>query len=111
MDAEVLENEDVVTEIHDSVMRHSNSNCKKVANDANSNFQRRPLDEGDVVMIAKDFDNNQRTRRRPFDSFYEDGLFTIVQLLDNNRIKVDCIDDTEDIRYVSKGQIKKLNGI
>ncbi|KAI5148435.1 hypothetical protein ENBRE01_0316 [Enteropsectra breve] len=111
MDAEVLENEDVVTEIHDSVMRHFNSYSKKVANDANSNFQRRLFDEGDVVMIAKDFDNNQRTRRRPFDSFYEDGLFTVVQLLDNNRIKVENIDDPEDIRYVSKGQIKKLNDI
>ena len=64
---------------------------------------------GDLVMIKKDFDTNQNTKRRPVDPYFEDDLYKIINLLNNNMVEIRNLNESETIRKVNKNQLKKVN--
>ncbi|TBU13042.1 hypothetical protein CWI38_0550p0030 [Hamiltosporidium tvaerminnensis] len=55
----------------------------------NSNKLKRDLSIKNQVLIKKnEFDRNTKTKRAPFDSFYDNSVFTIAGILMNNMIEV-----------------------
>ena len=75
---------------------------------ANPNTVSRRIEVGDIVMIKMDFDNNSQNRRMPFDSFFESNRFTVLELLDNNMLKLKD-NSTQEIRNVFKNRLRKLS--
>jgi hypothetical protein len=55
--------------IENEVLRDFEGYSERVTRNRNSNLERRRFEIGDRVMIKKDFDNNQATRRNAFNSF------------------------------------------
>ena len=69
----------------------------------------RNINIGDEVKLAKDFDNNTLTRRNPFDSFFEESNFKVLNILGNNMFVIQNLDDLNDVQTVFKGRLKKIN--
>lgn len=82
---------------------------QRTIRNANSNLMSRNINIGDTVKIAKDFDNNTLTRRHPFDSFFEEFDFKVVNILQNNMFVIANVSLPNDIRTVFKGRLKKIN--
>jgi hypothetical protein len=61
--------------------------------------------EGDKLLIKKDFDNNPTTRREAFSTDYEEKIFTVIQVLSSNHLKVQ---NENDIRTIYRGRAKKV---
>ncbi|TBU20970.1 hypothetical protein CWI38_0004p0050 [Hamiltosporidium tvaerminnensis] len=56
----------------------------------------------------KDFDMNTKTKRAPFDSFYDNSVFTVTAILMSNMIEVKNNDG--DTRTVFRGAFRGLRG-
>ena len=95
--------------IENEVLRHFEGYSERVTRNRNSNLERRRFEIGDRVMIKKDFDNNQATRRNAFDSFFEPEIYIIIEILQNNMLKIKEENDNNDIRTVFRGRVKKIN--
>lgn len=78
----------------------------KTIENADSNLVSRNLEIGDQVLIKKDFDTNPGTKKLPFDSFYENSIYSVTDFLENNRIRVQ--DENGNTKTVFKGVIKKI---
>lgn len=90
----------------DSLLSAHNSKYNKKMNSYKQVHQRKKVIEvGDLVLVAKDFDNNPATKRGKFDSFFESSNFEVVEVLDNNTLR---IKNENEIRTVSKSKVKKL---
>ena len=59
--------------------------------------------------MARDFDNNTLTRRYPFDSFYQNSNFKVLNILGNDMFVIQNLDDLNDVRAVFKRRLKKIN--
>jgi hypothetical protein len=90
------------------VAAHFEKYSQRTIRNANSNNNGRAFQFGDFSIIKKDFDNNTNTRRRPFESLYEDGTYKIVNFLNNNMIEIVNIEDPETTRKVHKNRLKKI---
>ncbi len=94
-------------ELREDVLSHFSRYKQRIVENCNSNLIKNSISIGDLVIIKKDFDMNPRTRRSPFDSYFEDPNFTVTRILGNNMIELKNT-VTNEIRAVSKGLIKKL---
>ena len=94
-------------ELREDVLSHFSRYKQRIVDNSNSNLIKNSISIGDLVIIKKDFDMNPRTRRSPFDSYFEDPNFTVTRILGNNMIELKNT-VTNEIRAVSKGLIKKL---
>jgi hypothetical protein len=68
-------------------------------------LRKKKIEAGDFVLVAKDFDNNQQTKRGKFDSFFEPYKFEVLEVLDNRNL---TIQNGTDLRTVSKSKVKKV---
>ncbi|TBU06529.1 hypothetical protein CWI38_2558p0010, partial [Hamiltosporidium tvaerminnensis] len=59
----------------------------------------------DINFDKEDFDMNTKTKRAPFDSFYDNSVFTVTAILMNNMIEVKNNDG--DTRTVFSGVTKR----
>jgi transposase InsO family protein len=105
---ETIYDEHDMTQINDDVLNHFDSYRERIIANANSNLQIRSFNIGDQVMLKKDFDNNMLTKKNAFDSFYEEEKFEIVEVLQNNMIKIKN-SVTNLTMIVFKSRIKKIN--
>jgi hypothetical protein len=63
---------------------------------------------GDKVRLAKDFDNNIKTRKRTFDGFFESESYKIKEILEHEQVKISRTSDNSE-KIVACGRIKKAN--
>lgn len=63
------------------------------------------FNKGDYVFIQKDFDNNQKTKKRKLESFYED-VGIIKEILSNNRLLIEL--KGNDV-IINMARVKKAN--
>ena len=89
------------------VHRHFSSYKQKTIENCDSNLVIRHVEIGDQVLIKKDFDMNPSTKRKPFESFFEEKAFTVVNILSNNMIEL-INNRNGETRRAYKGTIKKL---
>lgn len=87
------------------VLAHNSQYNEKMNFYKQVHLRKKLIEIGDAVLLAKDFDNNQATKRGKFDSFYEPSKFEVVGLVDNTTLKVQ---NGDDVRTVSKSKIKKV---
>ena len=64
---------------------------------------------GITANMKRDFDSNHTALRLLLDSFYEEGRFTVLNLLQNNLPVIKNSSDASDIRTVFKGRLKKID--
>ena len=100
----VLQSED---DLRNSVMTHFAGYRQAMILHSNPNTRGRRLEIGDTVLLKIDFDNNPSNRRNALDGFFEDATYTVVELLENNMIKIKNM-ETEEIKNVFKNRLKKL---
>lgn len=74
---------------------------------SNPNTRRRRIEIGDRVLLKIDFDNNSNNRRNALDGFFENAHYTVLEILENNMIKIKN-SETEEIKNVFKNRLKKL---
>ncbi|TBT98019.1 hypothetical protein CWI39_2626p0010 [Hamiltosporidium magnivora] len=80
---------------------------ERIIESNNSNKLKRDLSTEDQVLIKKkDFDMNTKTKRVPFDSFYDNSVFTVTAILMSNMIEVKNNDG--DTRTVFGAVIKRV---
>ena len=94
--------------INNNALAHFDEYRTRVIYDANSNNTSRTFSSGDFILVKNDFDHNTLTRRNPFDSFYEDDIYEVVEILQNNMLKIKKVGSSETL-IVFKGRVKKLN--
>ncbi|TBT99833.1 hypothetical protein CWI36_1832p0010 [Hamiltosporidium magnivora] len=69
--------------------KHFKNNREIILESNNSNKLKRDLSIRNQVLIKKnEFDRNTKTKRAPFDSFYDNSVFTVAGILMNNMIEV-----------------------
>lgn len=103
----IADNSDSNETIKIEVQKHFQEYKQKIIDNCNSNLAVKVFEVGDHVIIKKDFDMNISTKRKPFESFYEENVYTVVSLLSNNMVELKSNTNGE-IRSVYKGTIKKL---
>ncbi|KAI5155056.1 hypothetical protein ENBRE01_3486, partial [Enteropsectra breve] len=86
--------------LNQEVLAHFETYRDRVVANANSNTVNRPFDLGDRVLVKRDFDSNQRTRRYPFDSFYEDAVFVVKAYSANKRLVIEN-ENTRELKNVT----------
>ena len=89
------------------VATHFQKYKAKIIENKDSNLQASTISLGDRVMIKKDFDANTKTKKLPFDSFYENADYVTVALLNNNMVTIED-QKSKEKRNVFKGIIKKI---
>lgn len=103
---EFLAQDDALVAGADAVVSAHNSQYNQKMNAYKNVHERKRLVEaGDAVLLAKDFDNNQATKRGKFDSFYELSKFEVLEVVSNTTLKVQ---NGSDVRTVSKSKVKKV---
>lgn len=103
----IADNSDSNETIKIEVQNHFQEYKQKIIDNCNANLVVKVFEVGDHVTIKKDFDMNISTKRKPFESFYEENVYTVVSLLSNNMVELKSNTNGE-IRSVYKGTIKKL---
>lgn len=106
-DEGLLENEEE-SNIRDAVMNHFANYRRALIANSNPNTRRRIIEVGDRVLLKIDFDNNPTRRRNALDGFFEDAHYVVVEILENNMIKIKNT-ETEEIKNVFKNRLKKLS--
>lgn len=91
-----------------STLEHFESYRNAMIEQANPNTPANTIEVGDIVQMKIDFDNNTQNRRHPFDSFFHNDRFRVLQLLSNNMIKLQNI-NTSEIINVFKNRLRKYN--
>lgn len=59
------------------------------------------------MLLKIDFDNNSNNRRNALEGFFENATYTILELLENNMIKIKNT-ETGEIKNVFKSRLKKI---
>lgn len=68
---------------------------------------RRKFCVGDQVYLALDFDNNPATKKMPFQSFFSQEIYTVIQVLSDDSVLIQNVDKTlTESVFVSR--IKKV---
>lgn len=62
---------------------------------------------GDEVLVAKDFDNNTATRKRPFEAFFRNDTFSIKQVSGKGSVFIQNLQNGEE-EWISASRIKKI---
>jgi hypothetical protein len=104
----VAQEESLEKQARESVLNNFQLYSQRSTRNANSNLISRNISIGDIVKIARDFDNNVKTRRNAFDSFYEENDFEVLRILQNNMFVIKNLALEDDVRTVFKGRLKKI---
>ena len=80
---------------------------QRMINDSDIHYHRINFNSGIEVLLSRSFDTNQQTRRRKMDSFYEDGIWIILERIGNDSFKIQKINDLTTIQTVCKNRLKK----
>lgn len=104
----ILENDLSINTVENNALIHFDQYRSRVVYNANSNNRSRIFNSGDIVIIKKDFDNNTLTRRNAFESFYEEGEYEVIEILQNNMLKIKKLGG-EQTMTLFKGRVKKIN--
>ncbi|TBU12726.1 hypothetical protein CWI38_0085p0060 [Hamiltosporidium tvaerminnensis] len=98
---------EIASNIRSDVAKNFKKYRERIIESNNSNKLKRDLSIGDQVLIKKkDLDMNTKIKKAPFDSFYDNSVFTVIAILMNNMIEVKNNDG--DIRIVFRGVIKRI---
>lgn len=98
---------DIYPNLIEKVKTHFENYRNKIILNANKNFKRSNINEGDHVLLKLDFDNNNKTRKDAFKSFFEDDKFLILKVFSNDTVKIKNI-NSGTISIVHKKRIKKI---
>ncbi len=93
--------------IHDTVMTHFTGYRQTMIANSNPNTRWRRIEIRDTVLLKIDFDNNPGNRRNTLDGFFENVGYIVIEILENNMIKIKN-PETEEIKNVFKNRLKKL---
>ncbi|KCZ77404.1 hypothetical protein H311_01584, partial [Anncaliia algerae PRA109] len=92
---------------YNEVIRHFKKYSSRTIKNHNSNSIKNILSCGDKVLLKKDFDNNILTKKQPFDSYFEENEFEIIEVMKNNTVRI-MDSQTKESYVVFNGRIKKL---
>ena len=101
----VAQNEALVAGVDAVVSAPNGQYNEKMNTYKNVHQKKRLVEAGNAVLLAKDFDNNQATKREKFDSFYELSKFEIVEVVSNTTLK---IQNNGDLRMLPSPKSKKV---
>ena len=93
--------------IENAAREHHSEYRNAMIRQANPNTTDRRFEVGDIVLLKVDFDNNTQNRRMPFNGFFEDGRYIVVELLSNNMLKIRN-ERTEETKNVFRSRLRNL---
>ena len=67
--------------LESDIRNHFSNYRERMIINSNPNTPNRTLNIGDIVIIKTDFDNNSQNRRKAFDSFFENELYEVVEVI------------------------------
>jgi translation initiation factor IF-1 len=85
--------------------KHFQNYLKKMNSYEQVHLRKTPIAVGDKVVVKMDFDNNTATRKKAFQTFYEEKIYTVVEVLKSSHLRVSC--ENEE-KIVFKGRVKKV---
>jgi hypothetical protein len=82
---------------------------KRYRSSMNKSLQvhRRKFNVGDEVFLALDFDNNPSTKRKPFQSFFSEETYSVIEVLSDDSVLLENSQKTWS-GSVSTTRIKKV---
>jgi hypothetical protein len=93
--------------IENEVRTHFNRYRESVIANCNPNTVERRLEVGNRVLLKLDFDNNTTGRRNALDAFFSESSYIIIEILQNNMIKIRD-ESTGEKLNVFKNRLKKM---
>ena len=74
--------------VNSEVFEHFQKYKESIIRDKDSNLVRQTVKIGDHVLIKKDFDKNPNTKRAIFESFYENSIYIVANIPNNNMLEL-----------------------
>ncbi|MGL5707693.1 MAG: hypothetical protein ACRDDF_05450, partial [Aeromonas sp.] len=102
-----VSNVEDIRQVDQEVATHFEKYKKRMIDNANSNLISCKIKVGDKILVKKDFDNNVKTKKLPFESFYEKDSYVVIELLANNMVVIETL-DRKQRKTVCRGVIKTL---
>lgn len=100
-----LEKQD--TSLQRKVEEHHRKYISKVKKGASVHLRKANLEEGSKVLIKKDFDANQRNRKRKLDEGFYEGESGVIEGLTGNNMYMVKVKGVA--KCYTKGQLKVLD--
>ena len=79
--------------------------------DADVHYHSINFNPGDVVLVAKSFDTNQKTKKEKLGGFYEDDMWIIVEKKGTDNFLIKSKLDSNKTMVISKNRMKKCINI
>ena len=83
----------------------------KMVADADVHYNSINFNPGDVVLVAKSFDTNQKTKKEKLGGFYEDDMWIIVEKKGTDNFLIKSKLDFSKTMVISKNRMKKCINI
>ena len=83
----------------------------RMVKDADVHYHSINFNAGDYVLICRSFDNNTQTRKEKLSSFFEDGIWKIIESVGRDNYRLSRLGDDDNISpiVVVKNRLRKAD--